>query len=218
MKIGVFDSGIGGKSIAGRLSKDYPDHEVLYVDDHENVPYGNRPTEDIIELTDAAIQPLFTQNCDVIVLACNTATAAAIEVLRAKCPAMQFIGLEPMIKPAVALSKARIIAVCATQATLNSDRYQKLKKKYASHTKILEPDCSQWAYLIENNKMDIQKIESAINDVCNEGADVIVLACTHYHWIKNEIMSVANKRATIIDPSEAISRRLKAVLEAVVSF
>lgn len=212
MKIGVFDSGIGGKSIAEKLRHDYPDHEIIYVDDHEHVPYGSRPKEEIIQLTDTAIQPLLRQGCDTIVLACNTATAVAIETLRLTYPSTPFIGLEPMIKPAAALSKTGVTAVFATPATLASDRYNKLKTKYALNTKVIEPDCSQWAYLIEKNEMDSKKIEDVVNEVCDKGADVIVLACTHYHWIKEEITGQAAGKASVIDPSDAISKRVKAVL------
>lgn len=212
MKIGVFDSGIGGKSIADKLQIDYPDAKIIYVNDQKHVPYGSRTLDDIIQLTDNAIQPLLDAQCDVIVLACNTATAAAIETLRKKYPTMPFIGLEPMVKPASTLTKSGIIAVCATPFTLGSERYLKLKETYASNTTVLEPDCSQWAYLIENNQMDIQRVAEIVNEVCDAGADVIVLACTHYHWIKEEITTVANGRAVVIDPSEAISRRVKDVL------
>lgn len=212
MKIGVFDSGIGGKAVADRLKNDYPDVEVLYVDDRENVPYGNRSQDEVASLADEAIQPLLIENCDVIVLACNTATAAAIDILRAKYPSTPFIGLEPMVKPAVAQTKSGVVAICATPSTLNSVRYGNLKQEYASSTTILEPDCSGWAYMIENNEIASQKVEKVINDACDAGADVIVLACTHYHWIKDEITTIANDRAVVIDPSDAISERVKAVL------
>jgi len=212
MKIGIFDSGIGGKTIAHKIQNDYPDVEILYVDDSANVPYGNREADEIIQLTDAAIQPLLLARCDVIVLACNTATAAAIETLRAKYPDTPFIGLEPMVKPASLLTKSGVIAICATPATLQSARYEKLKNEYASNVQVLEPDCSDWAFLIENSRMDAERIAEVVDSVCDAGADVIVLACTHYHWIKEEILEVVNGRAEVLDPSDAISRRVKDVL------
>jgi len=212
MKIAVFDSGIGGKAIADRLKSDYPNVEILYVNDYKNVPYGTRSQDEIVSLTDSAIQPLLRENCDVIVLACNTATAAAIEILRGKYASTPFIGLEPMVKPAVAVTKAGIIAICATPSTLSSDRYKALKQEYATSTTILEPDCSDWAYMIENNTIASRKVERVIEDICSAGADVIVLACTHYHWIKDEIVAIANGRAIVIDPSDAVSERVKAVL------
>src|SRR5690606_15571961 len=102
MKLGVFDSGIGGETIAASLRIAFPKAEIEVVNDRKNVPYGSKSTEQIIILTDAAIQPLLTLSCDVIILACNSASAAAIETLRATYPEQKFIGLEPMIKPAAA--------------------------------------------------------------------------------------------------------------------
>ncbi len=208
MKIGVFDSGIGGKSVADTLRKDYPEAEVLYVDDRKNVPYGSRSSSEIISLTDTAIQPLLQAGCDVIVLACNTATSAAIEVLRGRYPGVPFIGLEPMVKPASAMTHSGSIAVCATPATLRSSRYAQLKKEYTTGIEVLEPDCSDWAYCIERNEMNNLKIEKVVDDICRAGADVIVLACTHYHWIKKEIIELSNGRAVVIDPSDAISEQV----------
>lgn len=214
MKIGVFDSGIGGKTIADRLQHDYPNAEIMYVDDREHVPYGNRSQAEIIQLTNTAIQPLIKTRCDVIVLACNTATAAAIEVLRNMYPTQLFIGLDPMLKPASLLTKIGVIAVCATPFTLGSQRYNELKKKYASNITVLEPDCSDWAYMIEHNKIDDVKIAEVVDQACDAGADVIVLACTHYHWIKDKILKIADGRAIVIDPSEAISKRVGRLLRA----
>lgn len=212
MKIGVFDSGIGGKSIAMRLERDYPEHEVLYASDSEHVPYGSRPSEEVIRLTELAIQPLLAARCDVVVLACNTATAAAIDYLRQKYLDIPFVGLEPMVKPAAERTSTGIIAICATPSTLRSERYQVLKEKYAHNITVLEPNCSQWAYMIEHNQVQHDHIANTINEVLAQRADVIVLACTHYHWIRDEIVGLAAGRAEIIDPSEAISRRVGVVL------
>lgn len=212
MKLGVFDSGIGGEAVAEALRKTFPDAQVLTVNDHANVPYGSKPPELVIELTDAAIQPLLAATCDVIILACNTATALAIDHLRQKYPAQKFIGIEPMIKTAASLTQTRTIAVCATQATLSSARYKRLVENFGSHLNIITPDCSKWAYLIENDLMNRSHIQKTISDVCENGADVIVLGCTHYHWIKELIKELTGNRACVIEPSEAIGRRVKSLL------
>ncbi len=212
LKIGVFDSGIGGKSIADTLQADFPAAEIIYVDDKKNVPYGSRSLDEIIRLTDAAIQPLLSVGCDVIVLACNTATAAAIEKLREKYPTTPFVGLEPMVKSASEITKSGIVAICATPFTIASERYRNLKEKYATNIRVIEPDCSDWAYLIEHNQIDTAKIDAIINGACSAGADVIVLACTHYHWIKEEVIALTNGRAVVLDPSEAISRQVRQIL------
>jgi glutamate racemase len=213
MKLGVFDSGIGGEAVASALTTSFPDAQIITVNDKKHVPYGDKSPEEVQRLTDAAIQPLLFAKCDIIVLACNTATALAIEPLRQKYPAQKFIGIEPMVKTAAQHTTSKIIAVCATPATLASERYLSLIKQYGAHLEILEPDCSQWAYWIENNQLNRQHIANTINDICERGADVIVLGCTHYHWIKDLIIELAAGRATVIEPSEAIARRVTALLD-----
>lgn len=212
MKIGIFDSGIGGEAIAASLSKDFPEAKIITVNDHEHVPYGDKAPEEVILLTDRALQPLLKASCDVIVLACNTATTITIETLRERYPNQKFIGIEPMIKTASALTKTNVIAVCATPATLNSPRYAQLINTYGSHLSIIEPDCSSWAYMIEHNKINEEEIKNIIENACKQRADVIVLGCTHYHWIKELVVKLADGRAQVIEPSEAIGRRVKALL------
>ena len=214
MKIGVFDSGIGGKAVALSLQRAFPEAALHVVDDHKNVPYGSKSAEEIIMLTDAAIQPLLNDGCDVIVIACNSASAAAIELLRDRYPEQRFIGLEPMVKPAANATKSGIIAVCATPATLSSERYQRLLTTYAKGITVIEPDCSNWAYMIENNQINEAAIVMAIEGAIDSGADVIVLACTHYHWIKDMITQIASGRAIVLEPSEAIANRVQFLLES----
>lgn len=212
MKLGVFDSGIGGEAVAISLQKNFSDAEIIVVNDKANMPYGNKSLVEVTRLTDSAIQPLLDARCDVIILACNTATAAAIETIRQKYPHQLFIGLEPMIKPAAGLTRTGVIAVCATPATLSSERYRSLKKRFADEQIILEPNCGDWAYMIEKNDINLNSIANTIRQVCNHGADIIVLACTHYHWIKDFIMEVADDNVVVIDPSDSISRRIKELL------
>lgn len=209
MKLGVFDSGIGGKAVAQALQQTFPEAIIITVDDRHNVPYGDKSPDEVQRLTEAALQPLLQASCDCIVLACNTATALAIEPLRQKYPTQKFIGIEPMIKTAAQLTKSQTIAVCATPGTLASERYQMLVQKYGSHLDIIEPDCSQWAYWIENNQVNRHHIQQIIEDVCHRGADVIVLGCTHYHWIKELITQSVAGRTHVIEPSEAIGRRVQ---------
>lgn len=213
MKLGIFDSGIGGEAVAASLRSSLPDAEILTVNDRAHLPYGDRSQTEVIALTDAAIQPLLKARCDIIVLACNTATAAAIETLRKRYPGQRFIGLEPMLKPAAELTRSGTIAVCATPATLASTRYRHLKDTYASDTTVIEPDCSSWARMIEDNEVNEQSIVATIQTLLDHGADVIVLACTHYHWIRELIETVAAEQAVVIDPSEAIARRVRSLLE-----
>lgn len=212
MHIGVFDSGIGGEAVARDLSKAFPDAKISIANDHEHVPYGTRPGEEIIQLTNTAVQPLLDANCDVIVIACNTATAVAIETLRAQYPSQKFIGLEPMVKPAPSLSKSGVIAICATPATLTSERYNRAKQLYAPGVTIIEPDCSDWAKLIEDNTMNQLLIADDIKECLDAGADVIVLGCTHYHWIKEDILELVGNKAVVLEPTDAIVERIKDLL------
>ena len=212
MKIGVFDSGIGGEIVAIKLQKAFPTSHVITVNDHDNVPYGTKTPAKIQKLTFTAIQPLMRSNCDVIVIACNTATAVAIEALRAHYPAQKFIGLEPMIKAAPDLSKTGTVAICATPATLCSDRYMNAKRLYANHTRVIEPDCSSWASLIEANEINKVHITSVADECLSQGADVVVLGCTHYHWIKQELYEALGGKAVVLEPTDAIIKRIKQLL------
>jgi glutamate racemase len=212
MKLGVFDSGIGGEAVAAALQITFPAAEIIVVNDRTHVPYGDKSTDEVISLTDAAIQPLLSAKCDVVILACNTATAAAIETLRDRYPTQKFIGIEPMIKTAARITKSGAIAVCATPATLQSDRYHQLVEKFGEKLNITQPDCRNWAYMIENNQINHTEIQRVITAACDQGADVIVLGCTHYHWIKEFITEVVAGRATILEPSEAIGRRVATLL------
>lgn len=213
MRLGVFDSGIGGEAVAKALRIYFPEATIDTVNDKDNIPYGDKSPEEVIHLTEAAIQPFLDMTYDVIILACNTATALAIEYLRMTYPIQKFIGIEPMIKPAAEQTKTNIIAVCATPATLASERYTHLVQKYGSQLEIIEPDCREWAYLIENNQLNRSHVEAIIDDACRRGADVIVLGCTHYHWIKKMIIETAAGRAVILEPSEAIGRRVTTLLK-----
>lgn len=214
MKLGVFDSGIGGEAVANALRLSFPSAEIITVNDTSHLPYGDKSPEEIRRLTDIAIQPLIISACDVIVIACNTATALAISYLRERYPNQLFIGIEPMIKSAASMTTSKIIAVCATPATLSSPRYKELVEAHGVDLHIIEPDCQTWATMIENNTINHQIIKTTIENACDQGADVIVLGCTHYHWIKEEIIALTNGRAEVIEPSEAIGRRVEQLLES----
>lgn len=211
MKIGVFDSGIGGMSVVRAIETALPEHTVVFKNDSKNVPYGTRDPNEILELIMPIFEKFIEEDCSVIVVACNTVSTTLITKLR-KFIDIPLIALEPMIKPAAKLTTSNIIAVCATPTTLASVRYQKLKESYAANISVLEPDCSEWAEMIEHSKVMENRIEKQINRVLNQGADVIVLGCTHYHWIEEEIRELAKDRAVILQPETAIVKRVKSVL------
>ena len=212
MKVGVFDSGIGGKLIATTIQKALPSAQIVYLQDKKNLPYGSKTKKQLEALITPFIKEFNRENCDAVVIACNTATTNCIEYIRSISSA-PIIGIEPMVKPAAMQTKSNIIAVCATPTTLKSSRYKSLKYNFASGIKVLEPDCGQWSTMIEGNNMNRANLENQIRELCLAGADVIVLGCTHYHWIEEEIAAIASEfRVKVIQPEEAIVRRLKQVL------
>lgn len=211
MNIGVFDSGIGGKAVAAALQDTFPSATITTVNDQAHVPYGDKSPDEIRSLTDAAIQPILDN--DVIVIACNSATTMAIDWLRERYPTRKFIGIEPMVKPAAAHTTSGVIAVCATPATLASPRYHHLKQTYAANITVLEPDCSLWARMIEDSQVNEESIRQILDELLNKNADVIILGCTHYHWIKDFIVEYVNGRALVLEPSEAIGNRVKQLLD-----
>ncbi len=209
MKIGVFDSGKGGEFIADRLRRLLPEHEYVVVNDREHVPYGSRSDKQVAALTDAAIQPLLAAGCEIIVIACNTATMAAIGTLRATYPTTKFAGIEPMVKPAALVSKTKRIAVLATPLTLQSQRYRRLVETYANETIISEPNTAGWAAAIEYDKTDEIALDE-LGEIIANGCDVVVLACTHYLALQSAITQ-AFPSIMVLEPSEAIARQIAAL-------
>ena len=212
VKIGVFDSGIGGEAVAMKLQLLFPDAEVISINDSANVPYGTKTEEEIKDLTLHAIRPLIDAVCDAIVVACNTATTVAISALREKYPTVHFVGIEPMVKPAAKMTKSNTIAVLATPGTLASKRYHDLKHEWATDVRIIEPDCSSWATLIEANQIDTIPLEQTVSMLTDQNVDVIVLGCTHYHWLKKRIETAAGSDVVVLEPSDAIGARLDYLL------
>ncbi|MBA3757436.1 glutamate racemase [Candidatus Saccharibacteria bacterium] len=211
VKIGVFDSGVGGLSVVRAIKAALPEAEIILRSDKEHFPYGSRSTEDIYEFTKPILQDLVTEGCSVIVIACNTVTTNFISQLRKELP-VPLVGIEPMVKPAAEASRSGVIAVCATLRTLESKRYFWLKDQYAKGVKVLEPDCSQWASMVESNRVDREKVANIINDVLDQKADQIVLGCTHFHWIQELIQDIAKDRAQIIQPEQAVVVQLIKVI------
>ncbi|HUS26124.1 MAG TPA: glutamate racemase [Nevskiaceae bacterium] len=207
----MFDSGAGGLSVVHAIKKILPEYEVLCVDDQEHLPYGDKSPEELLRLVTPILKDMQRQGCVVIVIACNTVTTTIIKELRKRID-IPLVGMEPMVKPAAAVTKTGVIAVCATPATLASTRYAWLKATYAKDVKVLEPDCSQWAYMIEHDQVNEAKIKTQIDEVCDSGADVIVLGCTHYHWIEKTIQHLARKRAVVVQPEQPVIAQLKRVL------
>jgi len=212
MKIGVFDSGIGGLSIVNAIIAGIPDIEVDFKNDTKNLPYGTKTPDELFSLVRPIFQEFIDDGCKVIVIACNTVSTTLIERLR-KTFTIPMVGVEPMIKPATSATHSKVITVCATPTTLKSERYTYLKDTYAKDIQVIEPDCSAWASLIESNQMNNQKIRDAIEPSLQMGSDVVVLGCTHYHWIEDRIRQIVAGRAVVIQPETAVVKQLNRVIE-----
>ncbi len=212
MKIGVFDSGVGGKSVANAVQKALPDAEVLLREDKQHLPYGTKTPDEIHGYVLPLIKELEDAGCAAVVVACNTVSTNLIEPLRKEVD-VPLIAMEPMIKPATEATKSGVIAVCATPATLASARYKWLKDTYAKNIKVVEPDCSDWAQMIETNQIDHQKIGERLNQALAAGADEIVLGCTHYHWIEDDIKNLVVGKAEVLQPEKPVIEQLKRVLK-----
>ena len=211
IKIGVFDSGVGGLSVVKAIRKQLPDLDIIYKDDKTHVPYGVRNIEEIYGFIRPIFQEFIEEGCQVIVVACNTVTTNLMGRLRQEL-SVPMVGMEPMVKPAAEATQTGTIAVCATPRTLESARYSRLKQQYARNVKVIEPDCNDWASMIENNTIDRDEVAKTIDELCKAGADQIVLGCTHYHWIQQIIKDMAKGRAEVIQSEAPTIAQLKRVL------
>ena len=198
----------------------------MYVADSENCPYGNKPAEEIIRLSEANVKKLLEKNCKMIVVACNTATAAAIDYLRAKYPEVPFVGLEPAVKPAALRSKTGVVGVLATAGTFHGRLYNETKAKFAKDVTVLAVQADEFVIEVEKLRgCEVEKLSPGrfsrlekivrrrIEPLLKAGADKIVLGCTHFPHLKPVIEKVCAGRAEVIDPSDAVARQAKRVLE-----
>lgn len=210
MPIGILDSGIGGVTVLKEIIKLLPNEEYIYYSDSLNNPYGDKKKEEIINYVDNIIKYFINNNCKAIVIACNTATAAAIDSMRIKYPNMIFIGIEPAYKMIHDYAKTKKILVMATPSTISSNRFQKLFHKYNNKKTILLP-CKSLAHLIEEN--ETEKIEKYLieNLPTNQNIEAVVLGCTHYPIIKEEIKKVLGN-VCFYDGSTGLSKQLYKLL------
>ncbi len=214
--IGVFDSGFGGLSVLEAIVSALPNADISYVADDNNVPYGDKSEQFIGARTLKIGQFLAAQNHEMIVIACNTATAAGAEKLRQLLPNSQIIGIEPGIKPAALASKTGKIAVLTTSVTAKSARLAALIKQYAGNVYVDVLPCPGWANVVESLRFSdtvfIKEAHQKLEKTLSEGSDQIVLGCTHYSFLRPTLEKIINGRAHIIDVSEAVARRCVSVI------
>lgn len=213
--IGIFDSGIGGLTVANAVFSLLPNEQVIYVGDTARIPYGNKTQADIINYSFEIIDFLLSKECKAIVIACNTASAAALNAARENWPNIPFIGMEPAIKPAAQHTQSGKVGVLATAGTFKSQRYAKLMEAHTKGIELIQNPCIGLVKLIENQKTkDIETkkmLQSILLPMKEKGADTFVLGCTHYPFVKPLIEEIigADDKGQIIDPAPAIARQLK---------
>ena len=195
---------------ASYLKKHCQDCDIITAIDSKNAPYGDRGERTIKRMTEAAISS-YIGAIDVIVLACNTATAVAIDYLREKYPEQIFVGFEPMIKTAAMVTRTKKIVVLATNATKKSKRYLVLKRRFGD-IDIIEPDCHDWAKKIDDKTISRKNINAVLRPNIS-GADVIVLACTHYTAAIDEIEDIVGPAIRVIDPFQPVANRIRQIIE-----
>jgi glutamate racemase len=210
--IGVFDSGVGGLSVLREIRRELPGEDLLYVADSGHAPYGDKTTQLIEARAIAIVEFLLSQRAKAIVVACNTATGAAIETLRARF-SIPIIAMEPAVKPAVTHTKSGVIGVLATSRTIASDNFAKLHNRFGADVKILMQACPGLVEQVEAGDLSGDKtralIERYVAPLLEQRADIIVLGCTHYPFLVPLIREIAGPMVAIIDPSAAIARELR---------
>ncbi|MEO8166571.1 MAG: glutamate racemase, partial [Betaproteobacteria bacterium] len=209
--IGVFDSGVGGLTILRAVREALPSEDLIYVADAAYVPYGQKSPEQIRERATAVCGFLIEQDVKAVVVACNTATAAAIDGLRGQWP-IPFIGVEPAVKPAIAATRSGVVGVLATPATLASERYRSLVERFATGARIVAQPCAGLAEHIERGDLDGEHTEQLlrrfVEPLLAQNADVIVLGCTHYPLVAHIVRRIAGPGVAVIENGTAVAMEL----------
>lgn len=221
--IGIFDSGVGGLSVLRHIQIQLPCKDLLYFADSGFAPYGGRPENQILDRTMAVADFLIQQNAKALVIACNTATAIGITALRARYPGLPVVGVEPGLKPGAAQSMAGIVGVLATERTLSSERFANLQERIsaATHARFLLQACNGLADQIEKGELasaaTMRMVRRYVEPLIGQGADTLVLGCTHYPFVRplieNVVAGLTSRPVEIIDTGEPVARQLARVLE-----
>jgi glutamate racemase len=220
--IGVFDSGIGGLSVLKHIRASLPNEDLLYFADSGNAPYGGRPEAEIVARSQAIAEFLMQYNAKALVVACNTATAAAIQALRARYPTLPLVGVEPGLKPASALTGTGTVGVLATKRTLSSEKFKLLHQQISAATNVrfLVQPCIGLADQVEKGELHSAEtaalVRAYIEPLIEQGADTLVLGCTHYPFvlplIEEIVGRITSRQIMIVDTGEPIARQLVRLL------
>jgi glutamate racemase len=213
--IGLFDSGVGGLSVWQAVVERLPNEATIYFADSAHCPYGPRPREEIKTLSTAITRFLLSQECKLIVVACNTASAAALDVLRAEFD-VPVVGMEPAIKPAAEKTQTGHVGVLATAGTLQGDLFQKTSRHYANGVQVHRQVGEGLVEQVEAGRLDSPETEALLREYLEPmlaaGVDQIALGCTHYPLLIPLIEQIVAGRAVVIDPAQAVARQVARVL------
>lgn len=211
--IGFFDSGVGGLSVLKEAIKLMPNENYIYFGDSKNAPYGVREISDVKKLTYAAVDYLLKKNAKALVIACNTATSAAVAPLRKAYPKVPIVGIEPAIKPAVNLNKEGSIIIMATPMTLSLSKFNNLLDKYKQDSDIIPMPCAGLVEYIEDGNLSGEELKKYLknkfNPYKNKTIGSVVLGCTHYPFIKDTIKEIIGHDVEIIDGGYGTSQEMK---------
>jgi len=216
--IGVLDSGVGGLSILREIRAQLPAEPLLYVADQAHVPYGPRTIDEVRRFTTAIAGWLIARGAKLIVVACNTASAAALHPLRAQFPDTPFVGMEPAVKPAAHDTHRGAIGVIATEATFQGELFASVVGRFAQGVQVHTLACPEFVLLAETGETGTpharEVIRRRLQPLLDAGIDQLVLGCTHFPFLSGAIQDVVGPGVTIVDPSAAVARQARRVLEA----
>lgn len=216
--IGMFDSGVGGLSVLRAIHQILPGENLLYFADQSHVPYGSKPMQEVRSFSKGITKFLIKLGAKLIVVACNTASAAALHYLRGTFPSIPFVGMEPAVKPAAETTRTGKVGVLATPATFQGALYASVVERFAAGATLYQDTCPGLVQQIEMGALDTpetQKIlEKALFPMLEEGIDTIVLGCTHYPFVIPLIHKIAGTELRVIDPAPAVARQTLRLLKA----
>lgn len=216
--IGIFDSGVGGLSVLREIRKQLPTEPVIFLADQAHVPYGPRSLEEVRGFSVEITRFLLAQGAKLIVVACNTASAAALHHLRETFPDIPFVGMEPAVKPAAENSHSHVVGVLATPATFQGALYASVVERFAQDVTLLQHTCPGLVQKIEAGELDAPEtrriLEDALLPMLDQGIDTVVLGCTHYPFVIPLIEQITGPGVRVIDPALAVARQTARLMEA----
>jgi glutamate racemase len=214
--IGVFDSGVGGLSVLREIQRQFSQENLIYLADQLHVPYGPRPLAQVRQFSEAISRFLIGQGAKLIVVACNTASAAALYHLRETFPEVPFVGMEPAVKPAAEQTHTGVVGVLATPATFQGRLYASVVERFANGVHLLQDTCPGLVAQIEKGELHGPKtraiLEGALTPMLESSIDRVVMGCTHYPFVIPLIREIVGPEVVVIDPAPAIARQVGRVL------